>query len=273
MHRRVARCSAVLVVMLAGWPTACRAGCSAPLLRAVVGAERSGWSEYGAQGGQLVDEEGRLSRSGVQATLVCAPLQWQLDWYHSWGARDYQGLASTGASVRTVSHIRADEVSLALMHGVGAGAVGLRLSYENIGRTIDGTPSVSGYPERFRYWAAALGGRYTVRVTDRLAISADAWAGGGPGGTVWVDLPRADPAELRLGSSRLLEAGLRIELGRPASSAAGWSWALGLRLRDEAMRAGEPQVVRSAGIPVGVALQPRTEQRTMGVYATGAYTF
>jgi len=272
-QRRAAYCFAALAAMLAGSPNASRAGCSAPVLRGVAGADDSRWSEYGAQGAQLVQEEGRLSRSGVEATLACAPLQWSFDWYHRWGTRDYDGSASTGAAVRTESRIRADEVTLALMRGVGAGAIGVRLSYENIGRTIEGTSSVSGYPERFRYWTVALGGRYLLRVTDRLAISAAAWAGGGPGGTVWVDLPRADPAELRLGSSRLLEAALRFELGRPASSSAGWSWAVGLRVRDAVMRAGEPQVLRSSGVPVGVASQPRTEQRTVGVFAIGAYAF
>lgn len=248
--------------------------CSAPEIGAVAGADQSRWYEYGAQGARLVKEDGRLWRTGIRAALSCATLEWSFDWLHNAGRRDYEGFTNTRVPVRTVTHIDADELSLAVLHPFTAGATaGLRLGLSDIDRTIESTGLAVGYPERFRYWSAAVGGRYTWALGEGLGAAVHGWVGGGPAGRLRVDLPGADPAELRLGSSRLLEMGIRIGSGSPRSRSGGWSWAAGLTFRDETMRAGEPQVLRVGSVPVGVAAQPRTTQRTLALFAIASFAF
>ena len=139
-------------------------------------------------------------------------------------------------------------------------------------RDIAGQGNVLGYPERFAYWQAALGARYQAVLGARVRLTASAWLGGGPGGRVKLDLPRADPVTLNLGSSRLLALGLELE-GGEAATQAGWSWQAGVSYRREQTSAGPAKTLVRNGIPVGAALQPRFVQRHWGGTARVTYRF
>ncbi len=196
--------------------------CAAVSVGPLVGVERSLWREYGDGGSTLVREEGKLRKIGVEASLLCGHAEWGLRWSRSEGRRDYEGLTNTGTAVDTVTTVRDDALAVVAMRSLDEHfSLGARAEHRNIHRSIESTAFASGYPERFRYWYVAAGGRYWRPLGDRLSVSVDGWIGAGPAGRVRVDLPRADPAELRLGRSRIIELGLRIGSGRPQWTCAG----------------------------------------------------
>ena len=248
--------------------------CSAPTLGALAGAERSQWEEFNAQGRSLLREQGTLKTVGLQLAGQCRTLDWAAHWTLGRGDRDYDGMTNTGAPFQTHSRLQAQQLALQGWLPVHAGwALGAQLGYRHIQRDIAGQGSVRGYPERFGYWQAALGARYQRVLTEQLQLSVSGWAGGGPGGRVQVDLPRADPVTLPLGSSRLLALG--VELGSPTAALVqpGWSWQLGVAYRHERIGAGDPRTLVRNGLPVGSALQPRIVQRHLGASAGATYRF
>ena len=248
--------------------------CSAPTLGALAGAERSQWEEFNAQGRSLLREQGTLKTVGLQLAGQCRTLDWAAHWTLGRGDRDYDGMTNTGAPFQTHSRLQAQQLALQGWLPVQAGwALGAQLSYRHIQRDIAGQGSVLGYPERFGYWQAALGARYQRVLTEQLQLTVSGWAGGGPGGRVRVDLPRADQVTLPLGSSRLLALG--VELGSPTAALVqpGWSWQLGVAYRHERIGAGDPRTLVRNGLPVGSALQPRIVQRHLGASAGATYRF
>ena len=250
------------------------ADCAAPTLGALAGVERSQWQELNAQGQSLLREQGTLKTGGLQLAGQCSALDWSAHWTLSRGERNYDGRTSTGAPLQTHSRLQAQHFALQTWLPVHADwSLGAQLGYRHIERDIASQGKVLGYPERFGYWQAALGARYQVALGEQLQLAVAGWAGGGPGGRVRVDLPRADPLTLPLGASRLWALG--VELGSPAAVLAqpGWSWQLGLAYRHERIGVGAPRTLVRNGLPVGSALQPRIVQRHLGASAGVAYRF
>ena len=248
--------------------------CSAPTLGALAGAERSQWQEFNAQGKSLLREQGTLKAAGLQVAGRCHTVDWSAHWTLARGDRDYDGMTNTGAPFQTHSRLQAQHLALQGWLPVRSGwSLGTQLGYHHIERDIASQGSVLGYPERFGYWQAALGARYQAALGERLQLTVTGWAGGGPGGRVRVELPRADPVTLPLGASRLLALG--VALGSPAAALAqpGWTWQLGLAYRHERISAGEPRTLVRNGLPVGAALQPRIVQRHLGTTAGVTYRF
>jgi hypothetical protein len=130
---------------------------------------------------------------------------------------------------------------------------------------------VLGYPERFTYLQLALGARYQAALGERVRLTASGWIGGGPGGRVEIDLPRADPVSLSLGANRLLELSLQLDSGESVQP--GWSWQAGVAYRREHTGAGTPKVITRNGVPVGVALQPRFVQQHLLTTVGASYRF
>lgn len=253
---------------------AAAAGCSAPILGTLAGAERSQWQEFNAEGRSLLREQGTLRTVGLRLAGQCQGLDWSAHWNLSRGERDYDGLTSTYMPLQTHSHLQAQQLALQTWLPVqNQWALGAQLGYRRIARDIASQGNVLGYPERLGYWQAALGARYQTALGERVQLTVSGWAGGGPGGRVRVDLPRADTVTLPLGASRMLALG--VELGSPNAALAqpGWSWQLGLAYRHERINAGEPRTLVRNGLMVGSALQPSIVQRHWGSNAGVTYRF
>ena len=250
------------------------ADCVAPTWGILAGVERSDWQELSSKGRSLLREQGTLKTAGLQWAGQCRGLDWSTQWMSSRGVRDYDGLTSTNAPFQTQTRLRAKNLSIQAWLPVYSGwALGTQLGYRSIHRDIAGRGNVLGYPERFGYGQAALGVRYQAQMGERVHLTVSGLAGGGAGGRVKVDLPRADPVTLPLGASRLMALG--VELGSPPATLAesGWSWKLGLTYRHERIDAGDTRTLVRNGLPVGSALQPRIEQRHLGGNAEVMYRF
>lgn len=258
--------------LAAAVPQAHALDCRPPALAAIGGQDMSRWEEFDARERSLVRERGQLTRLGLAGHIDCGALEGAAQLSRSRGQRAYAGETNFGSPFQTTSQLETRELRL---HGLGAlterWALGARLGYREIDRTIEGRGNVLGYPERFAYWQGALGARFQTPLTDGVRLSLSHWVGGGPRGTVRVDLPNADPLTLPLGSSRVREWNLQLSGGNP--SASGWSWQAALDWRREEMGAGEARAVWRNGIPIGGANQPRTQQRLRSLTAAGVYRF
>jgi hypothetical protein len=147
------------------------------------------------------------------------------------------------------------------------------VGWRQIHRDIAGTAAAQGYPERFRAWQLALGARWRLHDAGSWRLSATGWAGGGPGGTVRVNLPQVDPLTLPLGTSRLLALGLHLEGGKPGDTRPGWAWQARLDAQRETTEAGAARPVTRNGVPVAAALQPRTLQQQLSLTAGATWRF
>lgn len=263
----------IVAALLASLASAVAAsGCDTPALGTVAGIEQSRWEELDTHGKSLVRERGTLKLAGLQGSGRCGAVEWTAQWARSQGGRSYDGLTTTQAPLQTHSHVRAQTLTLAAWLPVhNSWAVGAQFGHRQIQRDIASKGSVLGYPERFDYWQAALGMRYQTALAEGLRLTASGWFGAGPGGRVRVDLPRADPVTLPLGSSRLLALGLQLDGGETAQS--GWSWQAGVAYRREEIGAGMPETISRNGVTVGAALQPRVVQQHFGATAILKYRF
>ena len=263
----------IVAALLASLASAVAAsGCDTPALGTVAGIERSRWEELDAHGQSLVRERGTLKLAGLQGSGRCGALDWTAQWTRSQGRRSYDGLTTTQAPLQTHSHLRVQALTLSAWLPVqNSWAVGAQLGHRQIQRDIASNGSVLGYPERFDYRQAALGLRYQAALAASLRLTASAWLGAGPGGRVRVDLPRADPVTLPLGSSRLLALGLQLDSGETAQP--GWSWQAGVAYRREEIGAGTPEAISRNGVTVGAALQPGVVQQHFGTTAMLQYRF
>jgi hypothetical protein len=248
--------------------------CSTPAVAPVAGIERSTWRETDAQGTGLVRERGTLRRVGLEASSACADNALTLRWTHSDGRRDYDGVSSTGFPVATVTRLSANRFELTALHRLDERvSVGAAISHASIHRSIESTPRAAGYPERFRYWTVAAGARYSRPLTDRTNVSISGWIGAGPAGRLWIDLPRADPTELRMGGNRSLEVQLQLASNPARSERGGWFWSAGLVYRAEILSASEAQAVFAGSSVVGLVTQPRTTQKSVGAFARAGLRF
>ena len=204
----------VVLACMAALPCAAAlaADCQPPVLGALAGVERSHWQERDAQGASLLHERGTLRLVGLEAGSHCSGVDWSARWTLARGERDYDGRTTAQAPFQTVTRIEAQHLAAQAWAPIHpAWALGAQLGYRHIDRDIAGRGNVLGYPERFGYWQAALGARYRAALGEQLRLTAAAWLGGGPRGRVQLDLPRADPVTLRLGSSRLLAMALVLD--------------------------------------------------------------
>ena len=246
--------------------------CNTPALEALAGVERSQWEEFDAQGRSLVRERGTLRVSGLQASGRCRTADWAAQWTRSQGPRAYDGVTTAQAPLQTQSQLRAQALTFSAWLPLRENwAVGSQWGYSQIERSIASSSRALGYPERFSYWQLALGARYQTVLSEQVRLTASGWLGGGPGGRVAVDLPRADPVTLSLGNSRLLAVNLQLNGGVQDQS--GWSWQAGVFYRREQTHAGAPTVLIRNGVPVGAALQPRFVQQHLGTTASFSYRF
>ena len=247
---------------------------AAPTLGALAGAERSQWEEWSSQGRSLLREQGTLTTLALELAGRCRTVDWSARWTLGQGQRDYDGRTNTGAPLQTHSRLQTQHLALQGWAPVHPNwFVGVQLGYRHIERDIASQGSVLGYPERFGYWQAALGARYQVALGQRLQLAVSGWAGGGPGGRMRVDLPRADPATLVLGASRLLAWEVALHSPQADPGQPGWSWQLGLGYRHERTGASRSTALVRNGLPAGSALQPRTVQRHWGALAGATYHF
>jgi hypothetical protein len=248
--------------------------CSAPAWGAHTGVVRSHWEETNGQGRLLVRERGTLYRAGFTVDGACERWQWRLALARSTGARAYDGVSNTNFPIQTTSGLAIADASAQLWTpALASWSGGLRLNHRTLNRDIAGTGQVRGYPERFTYWQAAVGLRHELALTPDLIISGEGWLGGGPAGTLALNLPIADPTQLTLSSSRLAEIGLQIGSPALATGQAGWSWHARVDYQWQAIAAGPAKALMRNGIPVGGAAQPATQQQALGVGAGAHYRF
>ncbi len=282
------------------------AGCDAtvdsaePWAQLDAGVEHSRWEELDAQGRRLVRETGTLQVLGLsagsgsgsggsgsgslshRASPACQPLRWVLRLSHAQGRRDYQGVSSSQVPIQTSSAISRHMAQLlALQALTQAWSVAGRLSYRQTLREIADSGSAlettRGYPERYTDWQAAAAVHYAADMSPSLRWGAEVWLGAGPGGSLRLRLPQADPAWLSLGRSRLVQLGWVVENTEKAAAdgdlRSGWSGQLRLDYLVEQFGSGAGAVIRRQGIPVGGAAQPATRQAALSVQAALRYRF
>ncbi|MBL8351976.1 MAG: hypothetical protein JNL87_16900 [Burkholderiaceae bacterium] len=250
--------------MLAGSMLACSGAaiaCSDAWWSAAAGPERSEWQEIAAQGRTLVREAGTLGTVALAAGGRCSGWLGSARWAGARGTRAYQGVTVANAPIETLSTISRHRLELDALRPFGAMlSAGARVAYQHTLREIADVGRVRGYPERFSQWEFAAGAE--ARLVDRpaLRLSAQLWLGAGPPGRLELELPNADPAVLRLGSSRSQQFGIDLQGGLPAAGAVGWQWQLQAASRRDTTAAGPAQVILRQGLPIGGAAQPETRQ-------------
>lgn len=265
--------AAVLVALCVAAPTiaaangqASEAACQPLAWTVGAGAEHSRWQEFDAQGGRLLIEQGTLGRLDLALSSRCAAIDWQLTLALASGRRGYDGRSSSGAPLSTHSAIDRSALAMAAWLPVADGwSMGGQLVYRQLRRNIASAGPVSGYAEVFSDSHALALLRHQSRLGGRLGLTAELGLGAGPPGRLALQLPYADAAVLRLGASRLLQAGLGLRLGATAEPAS--SWQLQLSYRAERFAAGRPQVLLRHGQVVGGAAQPETRQSALGLQA------
>lgn len=239
-----------------------------------LGQLASSWQEDDNQQRRLLRESGLLSvlQIGVQAD--CFGLGWQAGLYQIQGRREYVGSTTAGGTIETGTSIGQTELRL---EGRKAMAphwwLGGRLAYQQVERDLASAGALLGYPERYRYWRAALGTGHRLWQNSDSQLLGDAWIGGGPGGRMLLRLPGDDPATLSLGNSRHVNLGLEWWSQRPPEGTQGWSWHLRLDYGLEQIDAGSVQAITRNGVVVGAALQPRTRISGTGLTANLSYYF
>ncbi|WP_367849096.1 hypothetical protein [Rhodoferax sp. WC2427] len=249
------------------------AECGATDLSLLAGVQHSRWQEFDARGRKLVDESGLLHHTGLQLEGDCASLQWAAQWSQGRGTRDYDGVSSANQPIQTTSRLSLQRVQLQAWAPVAERwAVGARLGWTQWDRDLASVGPVQGYPEQFRTIQAAVGVRYILADVGGLRWTLSSWLGGGPGGTLYLQLPNTDAARLRLGHSQMAQLGVQLELPESVHRT-GWSWRLGWQMQQEQMRAGPSHAITRNGILVGGAAQPKTRQTSMGLDGALRYRF
>lgn len=248
--------------------------CSVPSWGVHTGVARSHWEEINAQGKSLVRERGALTRTGITAGGSCERWQWRLALARSEGRRTYDGVSTTNVPIQTYSNLAITDASVQGWAPITERwSGGLRLNHRTLHRNIASTGRVLGYPERFSYWQTAAGLRHELPLRPSVVISAEGWLGGGPGGSLSLKLPNADPAQLKLGNSRVVEVGLQVGSPALASDRRGWSWQVRMDYQRQGIAAGRATALTRNGVPVGGASQPETLQSALGVDVGAHYRF
>jgi len=250
------------------------ADCSLPALTLDAGVWHSRWEEFNAQGRKLLREEGALQTQGLSLGSDCGAMHWTGRISQVNGLRAYQGVSSNDMPLQTSSKIEQQQARLVVLREVSeAWSLGASLGYRRIQRDIAGVGLVEGYPERFDDWQAAAGLRYALADWHGLKVSAEAWLGAGPKGSMLLRLPHADPATLHLGSSRMVQLGLQIGGKLAGGVTDRWGWQLRLDQVAERFAAGAGQAIFRNGILIGGATQPETQQSALSLLAVLRWVF
>lgn len=248
--------------------------CSSVTLDPRVGLESSEWTEFSDTGSRVVRETGNLRATGLAAALICSDVEFGLNWSRSQGQRQYVGVTNRQNLVETVSDIDNRLLSGDMIYSMNSNwAVGLKADQRTTYRTIRTTSEAAGYPERFESLTFFGGARYRHPIKDDLFLSVEGWLGRGGPGTVWLDLPNAEPAELALGDSYAKQVGITLGTRHLHPSGKGWGWSTQLNYSAMTTYAGPQTALFRAGRVVAVANQPKTEIKTLGLYASVLYSF
>jgi hypothetical protein len=264
-RRRAPACGLALVILSLSGAAQAGVVCAAPWLALGAGAQGSRWKETSAQGQTLVKENGTLYGPAVTIGTLCGGFEWVLLVARASGDRDYEGVTSANAPLRTQSAIKQQVVELQGFvpldaNWSGAGRVGLRW----VDREIASVARVQGYREQFFSASLDVGLRFAWLQSAPVRWGVSAWLGAGPPGRVDLQLPRADAAELRLGASRSAAFELQAQ---GESLEPGWHWQARLGYRQERWSAGPAQVIYRQGVPVAGAAQPATRQSALELNA------
>ncbi|MBC7919362.1 MAG: hypothetical protein H7Y28_16285 [Rhodoferax sp.] len=250
------------------------AQCQAPVWGIGIGVLHSRWQELDEQGVQLVQERGTLANQTLDMALACETLQWQARLQHSQGTRNYVGQTTTGTSANSTSDLDIYAIQLEAIRPVSdTWAWGGRLRATNIRRNINSTAAAQGYPEQFNYWQALLGARMQRPLSAQTRLVIDAWAGGGPSGSMRLQLPIADEANLTLGATRIVQVSAAIEGELGSGAQTPWSWRIALDVGREDMGQGSNSPLLRNGVPFGATRQPHTVQTTAGWQTSVQYRF
>lgn len=248
--------------------------CTSVTLDPRVGLESSEWIEFSDSGARVVRETGTLRSTGLVAGLRCSDVEFGLNWFRSQGQRQYVGVTNRQNLVETVSDIDSRLLSGDLIYSMNSNwAVGLKAEQRTTHRTIRTTSEAAGYPERFESLTFFSGARYRHPIKDDLFLSVEGWLGRGAPGTVWLDLPNAEPTELALGDSHTKKIGITLGTRNLHPSGKGWGWSTQFNYSAMTTYAGPQTALFRAGRVVAVANQPKTEIKTFGLYASVLYSF
>jgi hypothetical protein len=257
--------------MLLSVASSADAACQSPWLALGPGVEDSRWEETGSRGARLVSETGTLRGLSLSLGARCEGFDGFVRVLQASGSRDYDGVTSANAPIRTRSEI--EQVGVEVQGFVPLGAhwsVAGRAALRQTDREIIGVGRVQGYPERYSNADLAAGARFATAPGAALDWTAVAWLGAGPPGRLELHLPGTDAADLRLGASRSLEFELQVQ---GALAAPGWQWQARLVHRREEWQVGEPQVITRQGVPVAGAVQPATRQSALRLQAELRFDF
>jgi len=264
-------CGPLLGTLLLAAASPAGAACQAPWLALGPGVEDSRWQESGSHGRTLVSETGTLRGLSLSLGARCEGFEGQLRVLQASGSRDYEGVTSSNAPIRTRSEIEQYGVEVQGFVPLGTRWSGAgRAALRRTDREIASVGRVQGYPERFFNAELAAGARFAAAPGAAWNWAAVAWLGAGPPGRLELRLPGTDAAELRLGASRSLEFELQV---RGALGAPGWHWQARLLHRREEWQVGEPQVITRQGVPVAGAAQPATRQSASRLQAELRFDF
>lgn len=256
------------------WIASQALACTTPVPNASLGAMHSRWVERSAQGATLVRESGNLSTWGVQVSTLCDG--WALTGSGSFanGTRGYEGLSSRGAPLTTSSNIHDLAWSALAMRAVDERTSwGARVSYREIRRHIANAGAVLGYPETFHIWQAGLRAQHQLWASPEWQLQVHGEVGGGPGGRLDLQLPSADPVQLKLGHSTYVQLGVIAKSTSTDDTAPGWGWQARLRYRADRVQAGPASALFRNGVLVGGATQPATHILGLALDASLSYRF
>jgi hypothetical protein len=263
--------SGLPALLLATLASTASAACTEPelLWQAAGLSQGSRWDELTPSGQSLVHESGRLDGLEFSGRLRCGAWQFAAHLTQLEGSRDYQGQTSTGIAVNSRSELRQRQARLQTsLDLTPTWQLGGRLSHQTHWRDIASAGAASGYPERFDWTLLEAGAQWQTGLgPGQLQLAA--WAGAPLQSSMALTLPGRDPASLSLGAMRQFElsAAWRGPL-RP-----GWQFQVDIAYRRTEIEQGASSVITRAGVPVGVAHQPRTVLRELPLAIRISYSY
>jgi hypothetical protein len=248
------------------------ATCQSPTVSPSIGVINSKWQEFSSNGSRLVEENGILHTTHLQARMQCNETEWHINWERSKGQRNYEGITNTlqPAISRTDIDEQAMRVSAVIpLHGQWFG--GLGIEQRNTSRHINSIEQATGYFEQFQKRSVLIGLLYQYPVTDAATLSAALWIGQLRQGQVRLDLPDTSTTSLSLGAGQVTEASLTWS--SRISPTPGWSWSYSLHWHQSRTAAGTSEAIMSNGHLKGSARQPQTNIQSMGMLGSLIYNY
>lgn len=211
-------------------------------------------------------EAGALRSLEGLVSAACGGTDWQVAWRREEGAREYRGLTNLGRQVESKSDIVSDEVEVSASwpflilsrNGVTAG-VGVAL--RRTSRDLNSVGNIRGYPETLTTATPLVSVKLAWRPGNSWVMDTALRVGIGLPGRLKVDLPRADPADLRTGLGSSWQ--IRQRVLRSSLSPHGQVW-LEVLAGATSTRAGEAAPIYRNGVVVGSVSQPMVRTSTAG---------